>query len=105
MLNVLPKVVFSGVEQLKYITVLFAPLITEGQMIAESEQQDYKLPRCEQYYGLTNSQRSIVKFDTVVQKAGIFWKASSHFKIEELAASGCREYLLLVLSPQSARED
>lgn len=38
MLNLLPKIVFSGVEQLKYITVLVAPLVTERQMIAESEQ-------------------------------------------------------------------
>lgn len=46
-----------------------------------------------------------MKFDTVVEKAGIFWKASSHFKIEELNASECREYLLLILSPRIQTED
>ena len=35
----------------------------------------------EHYYGLTHNQKYIIKFDSLVGRAGIFWKVPKKFRI------------------------
>lgn len=49
----------------------------------------------EHYYGLTENNKSIVKFDTTVKNEAVLWTSSR--KIDSINNSQCRFFLLMLL--------
>lgn len=56
----------------------------------------------EHYYGLADSSRHIIKFDTVVKKEGVLW--TSDRKIDSMSNSKCRYFLILLLVASKERK-
>jgi hypothetical protein len=66
-------------------------------MRVEYEVKEEGFKRTDHFYGLAGDGVTIIKFDTVVEQAGLFWRCPREFKIQEMWTSRSRQMLMVVL--------